>query len=125
MASKKDTTPIDVSWEDQRGLCTFGRMHRRFQELDGEIRRRDNDIEKLTDAADEIIIADDVKYVFGESFVTLDCDDVSTLIDNKKAALESEVKGLREEKESLEKAMHALKSVLYAKFGSQVYLESE
>jgi prefoldin subunit 4 len=125
MASKKDTTPIDVTWEDQRGLCTFGRMHRRFQEIDSEIRRRDADIEKLTDAADEIIIADDVKYVFGESFITLDCDDVSTLIEAKKSSLESEASALRQEKEGLEKAMAALKSVLYAKFGSQVYLESE
>ncbi|CUG77071.1 prefoldin-like protein, putative [Bodo saltans] len=125
MASKKDTTPIDVTWEDQRGLCTFGRMHRRFQEIDAEIRRRDTDIEKLTDAADEIIIADDVKYVFGESFITLDCDDVSTLIETKKASLEAEAQALRQEKEGLEKAMAGLKSVLYAKFGSQVYLESE
>mmetsp|Transcript_70741 Transcript_70741/g.82406 ORF Transcript_70741/g.82406 Transcript_70741/m.82406 type:complete len:126 (+) Transcript_70741:55-432(+) len=125
MASKQDTTPIDVAWEDQRNLCTFGRMNRRFQELDVEVRRRNADLEKLTDAADEILIADDVKYVFGESFVALDADDVSALIDAKKETIESELKSLSEEKVVLEKAMNQLKSQLYAKFGSQVYLENE
>lgn len=125
MASKRDQTPIDVTWEDQRGLCTFGRMNRRFQELDVEIRRRVNDVEKLTDAADEIIIADDVKYVFGEAFVTLNCDDVAALIDSKKSVIEGELSALQSEKQELEKSMNALKSVLYAKFGSQVYLEPE
>lgn len=125
MASKQEQTPIDVSWEDQRNLCTFGRMNRRFQELDVEIRRRNADIEKLSDAADEILIADDVKYVFGEAFVTLDSDDVGELIESKKNTIESELKALGDEKAALEKAMNQLKSLLYAKFGSQVYLENE
>lgn len=125
MASKQDTTPIDVAWEDQRNLCTFGRMNRRFQELDVEVRRRKADLEKLNDAADEILIADDVKYVFGESFVALDADDVSSLIDAKKESIEGELKTLSDEKDFLEKAMNQLKSQLYAKFGSQVYLENE
>lgn len=125
MASKNDQTAIDVTWDDQRNICTFGRMHRRFGEVEVEIRRRKEDIEKLNDAADEIMIADDVKYVFGEAFVALDVDSVGELVEQKKAAIEGELRVLEGEKAALEKSMTELKSQLYAKFGSQVYLESE
>lgn len=125
MASRNDQTAIDVTWEDQRNICTFGRMHRRFGELDIEISRRTADIEKLNDAADEILIADDAKYVFGESFISLEVDDVSSMIDAKKASLEEELQELRSEKTKLEGVMTTLKSALYAKFGSQIYLENE
>jgi prefoldin subunit 4 len=125
MASKKDQVAIDVTWDDQRNICTFGRVHNRFQELQIELKRKKDDIEKLSDAADEVLIADDVKYVFGEAFVTMDADEAGTFIENRKAILEKELATLQAEEKSLEGLMTGLKAQLYAKFGSQIYLESE
>ena len=125
MASKKDQVAIDVTWDDQRNICTFGRVHRRFQDLQVELKRKKDDIEKLSDAADEILIADDVKYVFGEAFVTMDSDDAGSYIEGRKNLLEAELATLKDEEAALEKVMSSLKAQLYAKFGSQIYLESE
>lgn len=125
MASKKDQVAIDVTWEDQRNICTFGRVHRRFQDLQTEIKRKADDVEKFTDAADEILIADDVKYVFGEAFVTMECDDAGQYIEGKKKCLEAELVVLKQEEAALSKTMAGLKAQLYAKFGTQIYLENE
>lgn len=123
MASKKDTTPVDVTWEDQKNICFFGRIHRRFNEIQEEIARLKADIEKFTDAADEIIIADDVKYAFGESFVNMDADETGDVLEAKKTQLEGELSELNEEKAILEKEIETRRAHLYAKFGSQIYLE--
>ncbi len=125
MASKRDQTPVDVTWEDQRSICTFGRLHRHSQHVNDDIKKLMEDMEKLNDAADEIIIADDVMFVFGESFVRMDCDAVGERIETRKGQLTHELEVLKAEKAQLEAVMGKLKAQLYAKFGSQIYLESE
>eukprot|EP00758_Cryptobia_borreli_P007630 Tbor_TRINITY_DN5317_c3_g1::TRINITY_DN5317_c3_g1_i16::g.4580::m.4580/K09550/PFDN4; prefoldin subunit 4 len=125
MSSKKDQTPIDVSWDDQRNICTFSRLHRRMTELNDEISKRKTDIDKIVDAADEIIIADDVKHVFGESFITMGCDEASDLLEQRKELLNKELAEFQAESDEIEKNMENLKGQLYAKFGSHIYLENE
>ena len=125
MASKRDQTAIDVTWEDQRNICTFGRIHARYTALTEMIARKKTDVENLDDACDEVLIADDVKIVFGESFAHVDADAAGTALEAKKEAAEAELKALIEEKEALDTAAKKLKAELYAKFGSQIYLENE
>lgn len=125
MASKRDTVAIEVTWEDQRNICTFSRTHRRFSEVQSIMAKIKSDIEKVTDATDEIIIADDVKYVFGETFVSMDMDAAGELLEAKKATLENELAEREAELEDLQKTIERLKVQLYAKFGSQIYLENE
>jgi len=118
-------TAIDVTWNDQRNICTFGRMHRRFNDLVGEIKRKTDDIEKMNDAGDEILIADEIKHVFGESFIAVDSDTAEKYLASKKAVLEGELALLKKEQSELEQGMKGLKAQLYAKFGNQIYLEDE
>ena len=125
MASKKDTQAIDVTWDDQRNICTFGRIHNRYTMLMDMIARKKTDVDALDDACDEVMIADDVKVVFGESFAHLDADQASTVLEAKKALAQQELEELNAEKEKLDAAMKGLKAQLYAKFGSQIYLENE
>lgn len=125
MASKRDKVAIEVTWEDQRNICTFSRTHRRYAEVQQIMARLKSDIEKITDATDEIIIADDVKYVFGESFVAMDMDAAGELLEAKKTSLEEELAEREGELEDLQKTIERLKVQLYAKFGSQIYLENE
>ena len=125
MASKRDNKQVDVSWEDQRNICTFGRVHQRYTEVLKEISNRQKDIEKIGDASDEIIIAEDVKYVFGESFVSMDSDSLGSLLEEKRAFLQQELEAFQKEKIDMDTSMTKLKAVLYAKFGSQIYLENE
>ena len=126
MASKKDMTAIDVTRDDQNNICTFGRMHRRAGVLNELIKKKKQDMENINDAADEIMIADSCKLVYGECFVTAEPDtEVTDILEERKAQIGNEITELEQEKENLDSLMKDLKGRLYAKFGSQIYLESE
>lgn len=125
MASKKDKMPIDVTWDDQRNICTFSRQHRRFTQLQSMIAAKKKNLEDLSDATDEVYIADELRFVFGEAFVTVDASGAEELLTARKAREEAELKQLQDELSALEKQMQDRKAQLYAKFGSQIYLENE
>lgn len=125
MASKRDQTAIDVTWEDQRNICAFGRIHTRYAMVLDLIKDKKASVSALEDACDEVLIADDVKIVYGESFANVDADDASSMLDAKKAQADAELKELLAEQALLDEAMKGLKAQLYAKFGSQIYLENE
>ena len=125
MASKRDVVAVEVTRDDQYSINTFGRMHRRYEQVKDLIEKRRQDMENLNDAADEIMIADDVKMVYGECFVRADCDDADAMISGRKAEVEKELADLEAERKDLDEKMKALKGKLYAKFGTQIYLESE
>ena len=125
MASKKDTTPIDVSWDDQRNICTFNRMFARHNQLTAMIAAKERNMEDINDAADEIYISDTINFVFGEAFVEVDCNEAEELLDKKKEKEQADLDGLKKELDDLENSMKELKAKLYAKFGSQIYLENK
>ena len=125
MASQKDKVPIDVTWEDQRSICEFGRKHARHLQLNAMIKAKNKNLEDISDATDEVYISDEIRFVFGESFVTVDANDAEELLNNKKEKEEADLSDLTAEFEALNKSMTELKANLYAKFGSQIYLENE
>ncbi|KAG5500151.1 hypothetical protein JIQ42_04486 [Leishmania sp. Namibia] len=123
--ANKNDVPVDVTWEDQRNICIFSRLHRRVQTLNRRLRLLRDDIEKLDDASTEVMICDDVKYVFGEAFVDVECDQAVDLLDAEKRRMESEKEEVEAELKDLDAALRELKAQLYAKFGSQIYLEEK
>lgn len=125
VAAKKTDVPIDVTWEDQRNICIFSRLHRRVQALNRRLKLLGDDIEKLDDASTEVMICDEVKYVFGEAFVDVECDNAVDLLDAEKQRMEGEKEEVEAELRELAGALNDLKALLYAKFGSQIYLEEK
>lgn len=123
--AKTNDVPIDVTWEDQRNICVFSRLHRRVQTLNRRLKLLSDDIEKLDDASTEVMICDQVKYVFGEAFVDVECDDAVELLDAEKTRMEQEKAEVDAELKELAAALNDLKAQLYAKFGSQIYLEEK
>ena len=125
MSSKKDTTPIDVSWDDQRNICTFNRMFARHNQLTAMINAKEKNMEDLNDANDEVYISDTIHFVFGEAFVEVDANEAEELCEQKKQREQADLDALKKEFEDLENSMKELKAKLYAKFGSQIYLENK
>lgn len=123
--AKKDEVPIDVTWEDQRSICTFSRLHRRVQLLLKRQKTLDDDIEKIDDAATEVMISDDVMYVFGEAFVGIDSDKSLELLEAERNRLAEQKSDVDTELKELEEVLGQLKAQLYAKFGSQIYLDDK
>ena len=66
---------VDVTWEDQQKINTFGRLNIRKEEIEDEMAELKEEINKINDAADEIIISDDIKFTVGEVFVDVQDSD--------------------------------------------------
>ncbi|CAD2217219.1 hypothetical protein AGDE_03235 [Angomonas deanei] len=124
---KKDDVPVDVSLEDQLKICTFSRFYKRVNYLKQLSQLLADDIEKLDDAATEVMISaeDEVKYVFGESFVAVSNDTITELLEKEKETLEEEKAQVEKELASRQEELASLKAVLYAKFGNQIYLDDQ
>lgn len=125
MTAKPIDAPIEVTWEDQKRICAFSRLHKKIQHLKSKEQRIVADLGKLEDAETEVMICDEVKYVFGEAFVNLSSDEVAPLLEGEKERLTAEQEQLKKELETLEAAIGDLKAQLYAKFGNQIYLEDK
>ena len=50
---------VEVRWEDQQKINTFGRLNTRMHELEDELKEKSSKSELLDDAANEMILADD------------------------------------------------------------------
>ncbi|KAH9586463.1 Prefoldin beta-like [Trypanosoma melophagium] len=116
---------VEVTQDDQHRICVFARLHRRRKELTQGIAQRKEELVKLSDAADELMIADGSMFLFGETFMQTDTDDAETLLEAERGRLESEQEAAEAELKSVEAALGELKATLYASLGNQVYLEDE
>eukprot|EP01063_Lacrimia_lanifica_P040805 TRINITY_DN9390_c0_g1_i1.p1 TRINITY_DN9390_c0_g1~~TRINITY_DN9390_c0_g1_i1.p1 ORF type:complete len:130 (+),score=74.94 TRINITY_DN9390_c0_g1_i1:57-446(+) len=126
MASKEnEPVVVNVTWEDQKRICNFGRLHKRQVDVKDEIELLKTRLEHISDAETEIYVADDVKFALGESFVAMDCDQVDTLLVDSKEAAEKNLETLENEMTAIAAAMKTMKGELYAKFGNAIYLETE
>lgn len=125
MTAKTNEVPIDVTWEDQQRICTFSRLYKKIKHLKAKQQRISDDLDKIEDASTEVMICDEVKYVFGEAFVDLPSDEAEELLSQQKDRLTGEQEELNKELATLDVALSHLKALLYAKFGSQIYLEEK
>eukprot|EP00993_Chasmostoma_nieuportense_P006475 NODE_7104_length_466_cov_12.796460_g6938_i0.p1 GENE.NODE_7104_length_466_cov_12.796460_g6938_i0~~NODE_7104_length_466_cov_12.796460_g6938_i0.p1 ORF type:complete len:130 (-),score=54.29 NODE_7104_length_466_cov_12.796460_g6938_i0:23-412(-) len=123
--AKEDEVEVDVTWEDQKMICTFGRLNQRMQEIEAELKEKQEDIEKINDASTEIYIADDTQYVMGETFISMGVDAIEELLEREKSTLQSTSEELTAERVDIEQQMKGMKAQLYAKFGKAIYLENE
>eukprot|EP00759_Apiculatamorpha_spiralis_P034546 PhF_6_TR35499/c0_g1_i1/m.51762/K09550/PFDN4; prefoldin subunit 4 len=116
---------VDVTWDDQKKICIFGRLNQRASELNSLIKNKNGDIQNMGDAADEVYIADEMKVVLGEAFVSMTIDEVEAMLNVRKKESEEDVAKYKSELEYVENRMRVLKGELYAKFGNNIYLENE
>ena len=114
---------IDVLWEDQQKINTFGRLNIRREELEDEIAELKEEINKINDAADEIIISDDVKFSIGEIYVDVDGDTAEALLEKERKRVNKSVKALEVEYQQIQDKMKILKAQLYAKFKNNINLD--
>lgn len=114
---------VDVSWEDQQKINTFGRLNIRREEVEEEIAQLKEELNKVNDAADEIIISDDVKFHVGDVYVDVDTDTCEQMLEVERKRVNKQLKSLESEHVLLSSKMKELKAQLYAKFGRNINLE--
>eukprot|EP01114_Cavostelium_apophysatum_P008249 TRINITY_DN2060_c0_g1_i1.p1 TRINITY_DN2060_c0_g1~~TRINITY_DN2060_c0_g1_i1.p1 ORF type:complete len:130 (+),score=35.67 TRINITY_DN2060_c0_g1_i1:117-506(+) len=129
MIAKDEEVDVEVTKDDQLMINSFSRGNRNLHELETELKIRQDSINNVQDAANELLLADDedalVKYRLGEIFVEVKRDEATSLLEKEEAKLNEEIDYYKKEIENVRKLLGDLKVKLYAKFGNSINLEEE
>lgn len=109
---------MQVTFEDQQKINSFGRLNTYLQELEIEIKNLKDEIQRFEWSTEEIWTSDNIFYNIGEMFIVM--EDADQTESNINAALETKKQILENKEKLLTKIstkMNELKSELYAKFG--------
>mmetsp|Transcript_35710 Transcript_35710/g.89666 ORF Transcript_35710/g.89666 Transcript_35710/m.89666 type:complete len:123 (-) Transcript_35710:52-420(-) len=116
---------VEVTWEDQKKINRFGTLNARLHDLQDVLNQKEEEIRKLEDAADQVMLTDDDKvlYRIGEVYVAVQKDDVEGRIDNEKDAVYSQIAAKKKEIEETQAILQELKKQLYGKFKENINLD--
>ncbi|KAK9820087.1 hypothetical protein WJX72_006008 [[Myrmecia] bisecta] len=124
MSKAKD---VEVTFEDQQRINTFGKLNLRFHELEAEMRHKKTLLDDLEDASNELMLTDEeqVRYVVGECFYYANAEEATERIEAATAEAQTEMDRLKQELQQTTGKMAELKQVLYGKFGDSINLEED
>ncbi|XP_042865702.1 prefoldin subunit 4-like [Penaeus japonicus] len=129
MATVAKDSDVHITYEDQQKINKFARCNARHGDLKEELKMKENELQNLQDAEDEIMIALDgdekVPYMVGEVFIMKSQDEAQEAIVAQRETLQEEIAGLNTRAGELQEVMTQLKGDLYGKFGNNINLEPE
>ncbi|KAL6074002.1 Prefoldin subunit 4 [Balamuthia mandrillaris] len=117
---------VNVTWEDQQAINSFGRLNIRFHEIEDEVKKLKEEAQNLDDSTNELILADDdvpVRYKAGEVFVEVPKEEAEQMLEKALQENGVQMEKLEEELAAIKKTMAELKVRLYGKFGSNINLD--
>ena len=96
-------------------------------DLQREIKAKEEKLNALQDALDEIEIAmeGEVRIMIGESFVLCSEEEALSRLEKIKDLKKEELEALKAQSETNQKELSGLKTFLYAKFGNSINLEED
>ena len=99
----------------------------KYQEAKDELKKIKEEIDNLDDASQQVeeSMGEELKLFLGECFVSVDEEGATTYVQKLQEEKQNELDKKQDELEDLEGKMKALKTFLYAKFGSSINLEME
>lgn len=124
------STPTKVTAADQEMINKFARIYQNHLQLKEELKELQNDVDNLNEAADEILLLDDVDassipLKIGDTFVHYETDVLADKLEKLKEVTEALLGGKTETNNEIETEMDKLRKYLYGKFGDKINLESE
>ena len=129
MAQKQVDKEVHISLEDQQKINKFARLNSRLEDLKDELNARQMEIQTLEDASTDLMMLEDdeekVPYQVGEVFIYLTQDEAQQRLEKTKDSVGDNVKSIDSKAQAVRDEMSALKSQLYAKFGSAINLEAD
>ncbi|KAB7507744.1 UNVERIFIED_CONTAM: hypothetical protein RMT77_018723 [Armadillidium vulgare] len=118
-----------ITYEDQQKINKFARCNARLEDIKDELKTKENDLQNLQDAEDEMMIALDadekVPFMVGEVYIMKSQDEAQEAISQQRTVLEEEKSTLSGKASELQEIMTQLKADLYAKFGNNINLEAD
>lgn len=123
---------FNVSEEDQQKINRFARLNARLEEVKDELSLKSNEIKNYEDALNELelgLFDDDdedanLHIQVGDLLVKLPPKKTETWLEEKKTKEKQLFEELETKKSVITTEMAALKTELYARFGSNIHLES-
>jgi prefoldin subunit 4 len=127
MLTREQEVDTEVTPRDQENINEFGRLNARLHEVRGEHEGYSSRLEKLDDAATELMMGggDDVHLLLGDAFIVATEDDATAYCEAQVEKLQGVVDELEEEKGRIEDRQKELKVELYGRFGSSINLEED
>ncbi|XP_045121136.1 prefoldin subunit 4-like isoform X2 [Portunus trituberculatus] len=120
---------VHITYEDQQKINRFARCNARHGDIKEELKIKENDLQNLQDAEDEMMIALDsdekVPFMVGEVFIMKSQEESQEAIGAQRETLQEEISALNGRSSELQDTMTQLKGDLYAKFGNNINLEPE
>eukprot|EP01112_Ceratiomyxa_fruticulosa_P009202 TRINITY_DN2399_c0_g2_i1.p1 TRINITY_DN2399_c0_g2~~TRINITY_DN2399_c0_g2_i1.p1 ORF type:complete len:139 (-),score=35.84 TRINITY_DN2399_c0_g2_i1:62-478(-) len=132
-------TEVDVTWEDQKMINTFGRLNARKHEMEAERKIKAEELTNLEDANNEIILLDDeeesdegvtngrkpIKFSIGDFYVDFSKEGAEERLGKMEAEIKTAIEKLDKDIDNIKRTLGELKIKLYAKFSNAINLEEE
>lgn len=117
---------VEVRQVDQEGINEFGRLNKRLNERRAELRQLALDLEKMDDAATELMLAEGgrVMLLVGEAFVEVSEEYANEYCEKKQEKIKETVEAYKKEESEILKRQEELKKQLYGRFGDSINLEN-
>lgn len=121
-------TDVHVTFEDQAKINKFAKHNARLEDLKNELKTKKNDLKNVEEAVDEIELFDDdeqLPVVFGEVFIAHSVTSARELLEETKQKKLNEIKRIEAKCTEIQGYMSELKTQLYHRFGTNIYLEND
>lgn len=119
---------MHVTLEDQTKINKFAKYNANLEDLKDELQIKQNDLKNLEEAADEIELFDEdeeIPFVVGEVFISHSLAQTQELLQASKQKKIKEIEMIREKCKQIQDLMGDLKTQLYLRFGTNIYLEND
>jgi len=120
---------VHVLREDQGKINKFARLNANLQDLQDEIKNKENEMKNLDDASDELLMVDDedelIPFQVADVFFHTSLEDTKIKLETAKDELTKEMEELNARGSRCKEEMALLKRALYAKFGDNINLEPD
>merc|ERR1712112_299729 len=124
----KKESDVQVTYEDQKKINEFARTNSRLMDAKEELVAKEKQLQNLTDAEDELLMAegdDLVPYMIGEVLVDMTPDDAQSQLNKAKDLVNEEIGSLKKKADGFKDTLSDLKTQLYAKFGTNINLDMD
>ncbi|KAF0305385.1 putative prefoldin subunit 4 [Amphibalanus amphitrite] len=120
---------VHVTREDQSKINKFARLNAKLQDLQDEIKDKENLMKNLDDASDELLMVDDeeepVPFMVADVFFHTPLEETKAKLETLKDELTRQMEELNSKGSRFKEEMALLKRDLYAKFGDNINLEPD
>jgi len=127
MANKQQLDEdVHISYEDQSKINKFAINNSKLHDIKEEIELKKKELQNLSDAIDELLMADEdtvLPFMYGVVIAHLTVENANEELEKAKETIEKEIKGLESKQSAIKSLLDGLKVQLYSKFGKKINLE--